>query len=590
MVLFACAGAAHAEDWRADNVERVVAIADVHGAYEAMVETLGNVGILNDSLGWAGGESHLVIVGDLLDRGPRSRDALDLLMRIEGEAATAGGRVHVLIGNHEMMNMIGDLRYVSRDEYAAFADEETYEQRNRWFRAWARRNGANRASQRERFDNEFPKGFFALRHAFGPQGRYGKWLLQKNVIAVINGTAFVHGGLPPEVARIGLEGINRDLRQDLIDYVEAVATLMDAEVLLPTDAFYEHESIVNDYMPPLDAPQETLDALAAVKTLSGSSILHSDGPLWYRGNVACSEIVEEHRLEDSLRAIGADRVVVGHTPTPTRQVLQRFDGRIVEVDTGMLNFYYKGSGSALVIEGDELRVFSQSGADAYAPKAHPRAVGRNAGFLSAEDLQRLLETGDIVSTNKDRKSGRTLVEISSDAHKVTAIFNKRRGKGFYPDVAAYRLDRLLGLDMVPVTVLRKVDGKDGSLQFFPRTSKDEAERSSSGRGGSASCSLPAQWEAMYVFDTLIYNEGRSLQRMRYLPSRWNLILIEHERAFTTSRGRPPHLANAPVNVSDGWREALAELNDGVLAEHLADVLDKRRLNALGARRDQLIAQ
>jgi len=199
----------HAEDWRADNVDRVVAIADVHGAYEAMVETLGNVDILNDELGWAGGESHLVIVGDLLDRGPRSRDALDLLMRIESEAETAGGKVHVLIGNHESMNMIGDLRYVSKSEYAAFADDETQEQRNRWYRAWTRRNGGNGIGQRDRFDNEFPKGFFALREAFGPEGVYGKWLLQKNVVAVINGTAFVHGGLPPEVADIGLDGINR---------------------------------------------------------------------------------------------------------------------------------------------------------------------------------------------------------------------------------------------------------------------------------------------------------------------------------------------------------------------------------------------
>ena len=106
---------AHAGDWRVDNVDRVVAISDVHGAYDAMVETLRNVDILNDELSWTGGTSHLVIVGDLLDRGPRSRDAMDLLMRLEVEAQSAGGRVHVLIGNHESMNMIGDLRYVRKE-------------------------------------------------------------------------------------------------------------------------------------------------------------------------------------------------------------------------------------------------------------------------------------------------------------------------------------------------------------------------------------------------------------------------------------------------------------------------------------------
>jgi hypothetical protein len=108
-----------ANDWRVDDADRVVAISDIHGAYDAMVETLQNVGILDAGKAWAGGSSRLVIVGDVLDRGPRSRDVMDLLMRIEDEAQAAGGYVHVLIGNHESMNMIGDMRYVSKEEYAA---------------------------------------------------------------------------------------------------------------------------------------------------------------------------------------------------------------------------------------------------------------------------------------------------------------------------------------------------------------------------------------------------------------------------------------------------------------------------------------
>ena len=590
VTLLLFASGSNANDWRADGVGRVVAIADVHGAYDAMVETLGNVGILDEQLAWVGGDAYLVIVGDLLDRGPRSRDALDLLMRLENEAEAAGGKVQVLIGNHESMNLIGDLRYVSKAEYEAFADEETKEQRDYWLRAWESRVGGSRLDLRRRFDNSFPKGFFALRKAFSPEGVYGKWLLQKNVVAVVNRTAFVHGGLPPEVADLGLEGVNGGLKQDLVDYVNAVSILTKAKVLLPMDAFYDHEEIVQKYLPPLDTSQEVLDAMATVKRLGDSAVLHSDGPLWYRGNIACSEIIEEHRLQASLDAIGADRVVVGHTPTPTRKVLQRFGGRVIEVDTGMLNTYYKGSGNALVMEGDELRVFNQAGTDAYAPIPHPRRVGVRPGNLSADALQQLLATGEIISRAKEDKAGRTLVQVSDNTHTVSAIFSKRGGKGFYPDVAAYRLDRLLGLDMVPVTALRKLGKTEGSLQFFPDRIKDEAQRSSKGQLGSAQCALPLQWEAMYVFDILIYNEGRNLQRMLYQTHNWSLILIEHESAFKNSKGRPPHLARADVNVSQGWREALAELDDAVLTERLADVLDKRRLKALGTRRDQLLAE
>jgi hypothetical protein len=83
-----------AADWRFGEVDRIVAISDVHGAYPAMVRTLEAAGILDESLAWAGGESRLVVTGDLLDRGPASRQAMDLLMRLETEAA-AGAQLQV---------------------------------------------------------------------------------------------------------------------------------------------------------------------------------------------------------------------------------------------------------------------------------------------------------------------------------------------------------------------------------------------------------------------------------------------------------------------------------------------------------------
>ena len=106
-----------ASEWQFDGVSRVIAIADMHGAYDAAVQALQAADVVDDELGWKAGDAHLVIVGDILDRGPDSRAAMDLLMRLEGEAAASGGRVHVLIGNHEAMNLVGDMRYVSSSEY-----------------------------------------------------------------------------------------------------------------------------------------------------------------------------------------------------------------------------------------------------------------------------------------------------------------------------------------------------------------------------------------------------------------------------------------------------------------------------------------
>ena len=139
--LLACASAS-AGEWQINGASRIVAISDIHGAYDAMVETLQRSGVIDEQLSWSGDDTHVVVVGDILDRGPRSRDAMDLLMRLEGEATSAGGAVHVLIGNHESMNLIGDMRYVSKSEYAAFAAAETPEERQQWFEAYVERHGA----------------------------------------------------------------------------------------------------------------------------------------------------------------------------------------------------------------------------------------------------------------------------------------------------------------------------------------------------------------------------------------------------------------------------------------------------------------
>ena len=113
--------------------------------YEATQSMLRQAGVIDEDLGWAGARTHLVIVGDVLDRGPDSRDAMDLLMRLEVEAESAGGMVHVLVGNHEAMNLVGDLRYVAKEEFSAFAGEETGEERARWLAefetAWIRLRG-----------------------------------------------------------------------------------------------------------------------------------------------------------------------------------------------------------------------------------------------------------------------------------------------------------------------------------------------------------------------------------------------------------------------------------------------------------------
>lgn len=583
------AAPARAAEWQYDGVSRVVAIADIHGAHDAMVEAMQQADVVDEELSWVAGTAHLVIVGDILDRGPDSRRTMDLLIQLEVEAEAAGGKVHVLIGNHEAMNLVGDLRYVSTNEYAAFADEETAEERERWFQEYARARAAAGQSAEALatvFRQKFPAGFFAHRRAFASEGKYGAWLLSKPAIVVINGTAFVHGGLSPMVEEIGLEGVNGRLIGEMGEYLRHVEALFMEGVLLPTDNFHDHPGILTRHMPALDTSAEVLRSIEIVKQLNGSRLHDLEGPLWYRGNVVCSELIESDKLAGVLEAIGADRVVIGHTPTPGRQVLERLDGRIIQIDTGMLNNYYGGSANALVIDADGVSAVNQDGSTA-AALPRPRSVGtRPQGRMTYEQIENLLGNGEIVA-RAESESGEDIVTVSDGAYTLEAVFDKRKSRGFYPEVAAYRLDRLIDLEMVPVAIVREIDGDEGSLRFRPKNFIDELDRQEKGSGGSAWCALQEQWNAMFVFDVLIYNEGRAGEDILYSLDWWQLMLVGHDSAFRARKGVPARLQKVPYEIGQAWKDAAADLTKEALADTMGDVLDKKRLNALATRAESL---
>lgn len=584
--------AADAEQYSWSDVPRIVALSDPHGAYDAMVRTLTNADVIDGDRNWSGGDAHLVITGDLMDRGADSRKIMDLVMQLEEQSIADGGMVHLLLGNHEVMNLVGDLRYVAPDEYAAFSDDESPQERERWFRVFSAQRlsvgESGEAMLRAEFDKEHPPGFFGHRQAFSSEGKYGAWLMSKPLMVVVNGNAFVHGGMPPLVAELGLEALNNELRAQVSDYVEQLGVLNKAGFMDPALNFYEHADHAESLAVMTTLSDEINGALRTIINLNRSSVHGPQGPLWYRGTVGCGALIEGDRLTAALRAVGAERVVIGHTPTQTREVLARIDGRVIEIDTGMLSLAYRGSGNALIIEGDELWVASERTTDLHRVAQHPRRVGFRPGNLSAANLEHLLAHGEIVSTSSDLL-GRKVVEVKGDETTISAVFTEDANRnGLNPELAAYRLDRLIDLDMVPVTVAREIDGKKGALQFVPANTRTEQYRTGTGGGADAWCPLPDQWGAMYIYDALIYNPGRAQTAMLYNMENWQLILNDNGKTFGTKRGRPPYLAQAPLNINSYWKSALASLDDETLESNFGDILDKRRITALAKRRDQLL--
>ena len=131
------------DDYHWTGVERIVAIGDLHGDYAQYINVMRSAGLLDKNEKWIGGNTHLVQTGDIPDRGDDTRKIIDHIVKLGKQAKRKGGYVHLLIGNHEAMNVTGDLRYVTAGEFQAFTTRNSPRLQNmQWERQleWMRTN------------------------------------------------------------------------------------------------------------------------------------------------------------------------------------------------------------------------------------------------------------------------------------------------------------------------------------------------------------------------------------------------------------------------------------------------------------------
>ena len=301
-----------------DHVARVVVMGDLHGDYAKFHDMLIQAGLIDARDNWCGGKTHLVQVGDVPDRAPDTRKILDLLMKLEPQARRAGGYVHALIGNHEAMNMEGDLRYTTPGEFAAFVDKDSAARRDAYFglvvtdvRAHPPATGLPvfDAAYRAKFDAEYPLGYVEHQLAWSPDGVYGHWVMTHSAIIRIDDTLYLHGGLGPEFANFNYDVMNK-----------AVITALNHK---PEVAGGPHDILWND-----------------------------QGPLWYRGLAQHDEAAEAANVAALLTRYHVRHIVIGHTKQYP-MINSRFDGAVILTDVAAAS-RCSDPHAFLIKEGDTL--------------------------------------------------------------------------------------------------------------------------------------------------------------------------------------------------------------------------------------------
>jgi hypothetical protein len=342
---------------------RIVAVGDVHGAGDALVSILQKAGLIDAQKRWTGGTSILVQTGDLLDRGPGVRQILDLLMALETQAAAAGGRVQALMGNHEVMNIIGETRDVAPELYQQFADAKSEQKREDGFQAASKLNGGSSIDKAE-WMTAHPLGYIEYREALGANAPYGKWLRSKPVVADIGDTIFMHGGITLEFTTDSVDNINKRVRRELTEFEDGFRWLQQHNLAAPFSTLSEVAKAAQNEWVKLDAKRKRdsltdedineAKLLVPILKIDSSALLNANGPLWFRGYSTWTDEEGSQLMPALLKKYKVKRFVTAHTPQPSGQITTRFGNTLYLIDTGMLDgkFYPGGRPAALEINGD----------------------------------------------------------------------------------------------------------------------------------------------------------------------------------------------------------------------------------------------
>lgn len=529
------------------KTQRIIAVGDVHGALAPLETLLRGVGLINDSNQWVGNQDVLVSLGDLVDRGPDSRAVMDLLRSLQTQAKGQGGRVEVLLGNHEILNLTGELSDVSAAEFDSY---------------------------------QGPSGH---RAAFAADGEYGKWLLTLPTLLQINDTVFVHGGLSSTITGLSIDDINAQVNKSLRTLLRVGAELREQNLLPQMGDLYalaqtseDPDSALN-ITQNLDRPlaNQSQQALLEKFVLAGASeLLGEFGPLWYRGNAGCHPLLEQDNLNKLLDDLNATRVIVGHTPTPRRRIVSRLNQRAYSIDTGMLAEIYKGKPYALEIRGQSVIALNQQG----------HMVPLDALVAREKSVQLLLQTGVASASVKDRRS--LILQSKNDTSQtLNAKFIPMSERTANRALAAYRLDQLLGLHMVPAVAKRKLKSKSGVFEVTYNTWSDR-QRQKQGRNRPNYCAKGSAYLLLAAFDALIGKTDRDADDFGYQRLDWRIVAWNNHRTFGTST-RLPRYNQLPV-LSRGLRKQLTQLNSDDLTEHLGDLLNPKEIKALLKRRDLIL--
>ena len=439
------------------------------------------------------------------------------------------------------------------------------------------------------------------------QTAHGQWLARQPFVIAIDRELFAHAGIANALQLDSLEALNRDLSQGLKDYSRHWQYYIDSETRHSKIPFSQRFDCVKS----LDESPTQAQFLALRK----NKLFDTRSPVFYLGNSFCHPLYEAESLLSKLNHLEVDRLWVTHIEGQQQNTQSRFDGRLImlagnpAIDAGAVDHqdYDASIWLAKIAPDQTITIFQGSALAVKARQTIPlreapaRSWHRPYG-MSDEAIAEFLQTASITS-RADTLEGRTKplkVTLEKDGKILHGIFkfinlyNRRyrikyfgAGDRYQHEMAAYKIDRMLGIGLVPVTVEREIDGQQGTIQLWIDGMASALQINEGEIDYSGSCDVSAQENMMNVFDYLIMNFDRNQSNIVFTKNDWQIWFIDHTRSFGLLLEQPPYQGGVELLVTDQFRQALMALTKKQLAT-ISPWLRNEQIEAIWTRRNRLL--
>jgi hypothetical protein len=271
-----------------DPADKIFALSDIEGDFSSFRRLLQAGGVIDSNFNWTFGNGHLLLVGDFVDRGSQVTEVLWLIYSLEEKAKAAGGYVHYILGNHEILNLSNDLRYVN-----------------------------------PKYFHDAKLMHINYEKLFDKNSEIGRWLRTKNVMEKIGNLVFVHGGISAELQNLGLSisRINQLARTyyemgNELSMDETVNTIMSSKV----GPFWYRGYYKNNYSVTPEQLDNIISKFSVSHIITGHTIAADTISAWYGGKVIDLDVHDNRAIPEALLIEGNKFYRVG--PSGQKKIME----------------------------------------------------------------------------------------------------------------------------------------------------------------------------------------------------------------------------------------------------------------------------